>query len=128
MSRIILGALALAGLTAMGPAQDTSGDADLAKAIEGRTAGAPLECVSASFVGTPQIIDRDTLLYRSGRTLYVNQLDAPCPGLEEGNTIIVELHGSQLCKNDSIRTLDPGMTIPGPYCRLGKFTPYKKAK
>lgn len=128
MSRFILGALALAGLTAMGPAQDTSGDADLAKAVEGRTAGKPLNCVSASFIGTPQIIDRDTLVYRSGRTLYVNQLDVECPGLREGNTIVMEIHGSQICRNDSIRVLEPGSTIPGPYCRLGNFTPFKKAQ
>lgn len=128
MGKLLLGALALAGLTAMGPAQDMSGDAELAKAIEGRTAGAPLNCVSASFIGTPQITDRDTLVYRSGRTLYVNQLDVACPGLREGNTIVMEIHGSQICRNDSIRVLEPGSTIPGPYCRLGNFTPFKKAK
>ncbi|MEI9928657.1 MAG: hypothetical protein WDN44_14335 [Sphingomonas sp.] len=41
-------------------------------------------------------------------------------------TIVIELHGSEICRHDRFRTLDPGSSIPGPTCLMGKFTPYRK--
>lgn len=43
-------------------------------------------------------------------------------------TVIVEMRGSQLCRNDQFRVLTPGTSIPSGYCRLGKFTPYTRPK
>ncbi|MCH7863407.1 MAG: hypothetical protein IH998_17535, partial [Proteobacteria bacterium] len=61
-------------------------------------------------------------------TLWRNDLASSCPGLRPYPTLIVEVHGSQLCRNDRFRVLDPGSSIPGAYCMFGKFTPYEKAK
>jgi hypothetical protein len=127
---IVVGAVALMGCTAsaeMRATQDARAERDLAEALEGRTAGTPVDCVNASSVEGPQVIDHDTVLYRAvGRTVYRNELAASCPAMGPGNTIIIELHGGQICRNDMFRVLEPGSTIPGPYCRLGKFTPYRK--
>jgi hypothetical protein len=38
--------------------------------------------------------------------------------------VIIDLYGSQMCENDRFRTVSPGTSIPGAFCRLGKFTPY----
>ena len=43
-----------------------------------------------------------------------------------GHTMIVEMHGSQLCRNDLFRMNEAGSSIPNAYCRFGKFTPYSK--
>ena len=101
-------------------------DRDLADELKGLTPGEPINCISSTSTNGPQVIDKDTILYRQGRTVYRNELPAECRGLEPGNTLIIELHGGQVCANDKFRVLEPGQSIPGPYCRMGKFTPYKK--
>lgn len=99
----------------------------LADALAGRVAGRPVDCVEKSRLDGPQIIDEKTLIYReSGRRVWRNDLIGRCPGLSPMDTLIVDIYGSQLCRNDHFRALEPGMRIPGPYCRLGPFTPYDK--
>lgn len=124
-----LGAAALAGCTANGEfqqSQQARADRELADALKDRVAGEPTDCVSTSGLDGPQIIDRKTILYRSGGRVWRNELAAECPGLSPFDTIIVELHGSQVCRNDRFRTVDPGSQIPGPTCLFGKFTPYTR--
>jgi hypothetical protein len=116
-------------IAACATAADTSKpDRDLVQALAGRTAGAPVDCINASFASGPQIIDGSTLLYRSGRTVWRNDLEARCPGLRPNAILIVEMHGSQLCRNDLFRATEPGDAVPGPRCRMGKFTPYDKPR
>jgi hypothetical protein len=124
---MILPAIVLIGGTATAYQTSASdrADAALAKEIGDRTPGEPANCISSSSSG-PQIIDKDTILYRDGRTVWRNELAAECRGLEPGNTVVIEVNGGQLCQNDKFRMIEPGMSIPGPYCRLGKFTPYRK--
>jgi len=127
---MIASAVALMGCTAssaLHPGQDSRADRELAKELEGRTAGTPTDCVSLSSVQGPQIIDSKTLLYRqSGRTLWRNDLEGECRSLAPMNTIILEVHGSQICRHDLFRVLEPGSSIPSSYCQMGKFTPYRK--
>jgi len=66
------------------------------------------------------------VLYQEGRTVWRNELPVECRALEAGNTMVIEVNGGQLCNNDRFRMVEPGQSIPGPYCRLGKFTPYRK--
>ena len=127
----MIGALALAGCAANADPQNrrqAAAERDLAKALEGRVAGKPQDCISASFAGGPQIIDNNTVLYREGRRLWVNDLRGSCPGLDDDDILIVEIHGSQICRNDKFRANERGSVVPGPYCLFGQFTPYEKAK
>jgi hypothetical protein len=122
-------ALALAGCTArseMQASQRAQAETDLAKALDGRVAGTPVDCISDDTPRGPQVIDRDTILYHDGRRVWRNELAAECPSLNAYDTLIVEKHGSQLCRNDRFRVLPAGTRIPGPYCRLGSFTPYTR--
>jgi len=120
---IPIAALGLLGAAApAAPREDT-----LASALAGRVAGTPVDCVENSRLDGPQIIDKKTLIYReSGRRIWRNDLIGECPGLQPMDTLVVEIFGSQLCRNDHFRALTPGIRIPGPICRLGKFTPYDK--
>lgn len=124
---IMLGALALAGCTgnaALQASQDARAQRDLAAALGGRVAGTPQNCVSTTGLGGPQIIDSNTLLYREGRRVWRNDLPGGCPSLNRFSIIVAELHGSQICRNDQFRAVDPGSRIPGPFCRFGQFVPY----
>ncbi|MCW3835885.1 DUF6491 family protein [Sphingomonas canadensis] len=128
-ARILLAMVALAGCTASAELSDTSkarAERELAKALAGRTAGEPVDCIRADRSNGPQIIDGDTLLYREMGTVWRNDLPAACPGMQPGDILIVEMFGSQLCSSDRVRAVTPGANIPGPQCRLGKFTPYRK--
>ncbi|MGN6374124.1 MAG: hypothetical protein ACTHMG_01075 [Sphingomonas sp.] len=126
---LALAAAALAAGSAVAARHGGDDDAqrDLAKALAGHVESGSVQCIDPRMTEGPQIIGHDTLLYRRGGTVYRANLIGPCPSLREGVTIINEVYGGQLCRNDKFRTLEPGTTIPSSYCRLGDFTVYKPA-
>jgi len=132
LALVVPAALALAGCAASSEiqaSQAAEAQKDLAAVLDGRVAGTPRDCISVTDSDSPQIIDNQTIVYKPlGRTVWRNDLGSSCPGLRPYTTLIVEVHGSQLCRNDRFRVLDPGSTIPNAYCMFGKFTPYEKAK
>ena len=109
--------------TGAGP---SGGEAGLSSELAGRTAGAVRDCVSMSQGANLAPRGRDTLLYRSGDTIWVNRLASSCPGLDEMSQIVIEVHGSQYCRGDHFKARDAGQSIPGPICVLGSFTPYRR--
>lgn len=120
---LLLGACVSDGVPA-----ETRDQAQLARDLSMRTAGAPQACIPLpNGPGSLQAVDGRTLTVRQGSTLWINRLAAECPGLRPFNTIIVEVHGGDYCRGDHIRALRPGESIPGPVCFLGEFTPYRAA-
>jgi len=116
-------------LAACAAAMHTTPADELSQALAGRTAGPPQGCIDSAWVNGPQIIGDHTILYRqSGRRIWRTEPVGSCPGLNPNSRLVVELYGSQMCANDRFRTFEPGDTIPGPYCRFGKFVPYDKPK
>lgn len=132
MRRLSLALAATALIATAGIAATRSGDdqgqRDLAKALSGHVEGKSVECIDPKMVDGPQIIDHTALLYRRAGTIYKAKIIGPCPSLEEGNTVINDIYGGQLCRNDKFRLLAPGEHIPSAYCRLGGFTEYKPVK
>jgi len=120
---IAIAALGLLGAAApAAPKQDA-----LAAELQGRVAGKPMDCVDKARLDGPQIIDDHTLIYReSGRRVWRNDLPDACPGLRPMDTMVIEVWGNQMCRNDHFRSYAPGSSIPGAICRLGTFTPYDK--
>jgi hypothetical protein len=114
--------LLLASACATGSARE----ADLSLELAGRTAGEPRDCVPASAGDSLVARDSRTLVYRRGDTIWVNRLAAACPGVDPVSTLIVDVQGSQHCRGDHVRALEPGRSIPGPICVLGSFTPYRR--
>jgi hypothetical protein len=102
----------------------------LAKELDGKVAGAPVNCIS-DFNGTNLVrVSDDILLYRvSGNLVYKNNLRSSCPGLARDNDIVVsEVFGGQKCRGDLLKLVDRTSGIPGPVCSLGEFVPYRKDK
>lgn len=89
------------------------------------TAAETRSCIAITPGQSLTIVDDGVVGYRSGRTTWVNQLPGRCPGLHPLNTLVVEVHGSQICRGDRIRVIQHPLTTPGPICVLGDFTAYR---
>lgn len=101
----------------------------LTRELEGKVAGAPVNCISDFNADNMIRISDDILLYRvSGRLVYKNTLRSSCPGLARDSDIVVtEQFGGQKCRGDLVRLVDRTSGIPGPVCSLGEFVPYRKS-
>ena len=119
---ITLGAAALAGCTAPPPVASNAPIAEIA----GRVAGPAQRCVTTTQSQGLQAANRNTLLYRNGSKLWVNQLQDGCGGFGRWDVLVTEPIGTQYCRGDLIRSFDPVSKIPGPSCRLGDFVPYTR--
>lgn len=115
-------AATIAGCSQPAPPRGT----EVAEALAGRVAGAPQTCITTNAAENLHVLDPQTLAYGTGRTIYISRLAAACPALSQFNTLIVEggLPG-QYCRNDRVRGLEPGLSIPGPSCNLGDWVPYR---
>jgi hypothetical protein len=123
---LLLPLLIVAGCAAPETRGPTRESEALQRDLAGRTAGASTSCIPATGNQGLTIVDPRTLAYDQGRTIWVNRLEADCPGMRPMDTLIVELHGSQYCRGDHFRATSTGNTIPGPICVLGDFTPYRR--
>jgi hypothetical protein len=107
-------------------ARPLTSEASLAQEATGRAAGPMQSCVSTDLTQNLRVLDTRTVAYRSGRTIYVNRLAAPCPGLQPTSTLIIEAQGAQYCRGDRIRAREPGAVVSGPVCVLGDWVPYRQ--
>ena len=123
---IPLVAAAAAGCAGTG-AEPQAGEDVLSRALAGRTAGPPRNCVPIESGRSLTVVERGMILYGSGRTIWLARLRDPCPSLRRLDTLIVEPMGSQYCRGDQIRSIDPVSRIPGPVCMIDSFVPYTRA-
>jgi hypothetical protein len=72
------GALLLAGLPAQArPGPKIDAEAKLAKALEGRVAGEPVDCLTLRDIRSSRVINRTAILYETrGGVVYVNRPQA----------------------------------------------------
>lgn len=122
-ARIAALALVLGSCAAPQPEAEQHGPG---REVAGRTAGAVKRCVliePSQSLRTAEN-DRHTLVYGSGRTIWVNHLGS-C-GFGSDDLLITEPIGSYYCRGDLVRSIDRLSRIPGPACVLGDFVPYAR--
>lgn len=101
---------------------------ELAAELAGRTPGAPVRCLANYRTDQIQIIDQWTILYRDGRTVYVQNPQGGCRGLGMGYTLVTRPLGvNQTCEGDLNRLVDLRTGSFGGTCIFGPFIPYTKA-
>lgn len=99
----------------------------LAKLLEGRTAGKPVNCINQRSIDSVQIIDRTAIVYRmAGGALYVNRVRGGAAFLDRDDTLVTKTTGSQLCDLDIVTLVDPSARITTGSVNLGQFVPYPK--
>ena|SRR5215212_890702 len=92
--------------------------------LTGRIAGTPKDCVPIRSSVTLRVADdRTTLIYGSGKTIWVNALGPSCR-FGFNDIPIFEPSASSYCRGDIVRTVDRDSHIPGPSCVLGEFVPF----
>ena len=102
--------------------------AKIAKRLNGLTPGAPQDCVQRRRIGETQGY-AGTILYIGGRTkVWRNDLVGSCPGLSNGDLMVVRSVSGDLCRGDTVETRARlGGMFTGS-CALGQFVPYSNAK
>ncbi|MEW9854958.1 hypothetical protein [Novosphingobium sp. M1R2S20] len=134
MNRNIMAAATLA-TAAMGMAasptlaaqQNESGEAELAKLLEGREAGTPVSCIPSTQIRQTHVIDKTALVYRVGNTLYVNR-PSQADALDGDDILVTRQHTGQLCRPDSVELRDRSTFFYDGFVVLQDFVPYRKVK
>lgn len=137
MKRFILPLVAAALIGAGGAADAQSrsekarlkGEAALAKEIEGRVAGDPVNCVYLSNIRSSRIIDKTAIVYEGDNgVLYVNRPRGGADFLDDWDVLVTKTYGSQLCSPDSVQLIDRSSRMQSGFVILDKFVPYKRVK
>ncbi|MET3665245.1 hypothetical protein [Caulobacter sp. 1776] len=101
-------------------------EAELAKLLEGRTAGKPVDCINLRLSGASRIIDKTAIVYEMpGGALYVNRPNG-ADFLDRDATLVTKTSGTELCRMDIVTLVDQGSRLPRGSVSLEAFTPYPK--
>jgi len=102
-------------------------DEQLARALAGRAAGKPTDCIRLMDIDSSRIIDRTAILYtmRNG-TMYLNRPATGADLLRDDQTLVTNTHSDQLCSIDTVKLVDMAARIPEGWVGLGPFVPYPK--
>ena len=130
---IALGGISALAACSASSVQDTPSpraQRELADALQGRTPGPAVRCLPNYRADNMQVIDDSTILFRDGRTVYLQRPRDPCDGLGSGRlTLVTRQFGtSQLCDGDINHTVDLVTRSQGGACVFGPFVPYTKPR
>lgn len=100
----------------------------LDKALAGRVAGKPVNCIDPRTNSDTQIFDKTAIVYGSGRTIYL-QVPDNAQSLRDDDMLVTTLHGSgYLCSIDTVRLHDRSGGWYRGFVGLNKFVPYTRVK
>lgn len=129
----VAGCAVLASASSIAPAKPDAyserAAGKLAKALAGRSPGAPVSCIGNMRGSDMQIVDDGTILFREGATVYVQKPRGGCHGLGSGNyTLLTRLQGSsRLCSGQIGEVVDRVSGFTHGSCVFGDFVPYRKS-
>jgi hypothetical protein len=128
ITAIAIGALALSGGAVIAKEKKT-GEQELAELLEGRVAGEPMRCIpTMRSNNSMSIIDGTAIVYKDGRTIYVNRTANP-ETLDWNDVLVINrFSGSELCKLDRVTTVDRGGGFFSGVVFLDDFVPYTLPK
>jgi hypothetical protein len=127
IAALAISAMALSGGT-LAAKEKKSGEEKLAEMLKGRVAGEPQSCIPTNDSDNMSIIDGTALVYKHGRTIYVNRTAHP-ENLDWNDVLVItRFSASQLCKLDQIKTIDRGSGFFTGVVFLEDFVPYTLPK
>ncbi|QNE04827.1 hypothetical protein [Croceicoccus marinus] len=105
--------------------EPSKGEQRLAKALEGRVAGEPENCIQLNRITSSTIYDDTAIVYRVGSTLYVNRPDSGANFLDSRDIMVNRTTIGQICDIDTVQMMDQTGFMSG-IVFLGEFVPYTK--
>lgn len=120
------GLVAIASTAQSSPRHDP--EARLARALEGRVAGEPVDCIRLHNVRSSTIIDNQAIVFDTGATIYVNRPRAGRESLDHWDTLVTRPFGSRLCSIDTVRLVDSTTRMETGTVFLGEFVPYTRKR
>jgi hypothetical protein len=128
--KVAMGALLVAALpasAAIGHRLDPQ--ERMAKALEGRIAGKPVDCLNLRDIRDSEIINKTGILYRTaGGAIYLNTPKAGAESLSDWDVMVTDTHSSQLCSIDTVKMYDRTAKMLTGVVFLGDFVPYRKPR
>lgn len=120
-------ALALGGAANAAPRE--TGEAQLAKLLQGRVAGPPTSCIRTWTNNDMKTIDRTALVFGHGDVIYVNRTTDPA-SIDEDYALLIRKMGtgSELCRTDIITSFDPSARFYTGNVFLTDFVPYRRVR
>ena len=103
-------------------------EAQLERALQGRVAGEPVDCIDLHRVRSSRIINDTAIIYEAGGTLYVNRPRAGAESLNQWDALVTRLPTTRLCSVDTVRLVDPTTQMMTGIVFLGEFVPYRRAR
>ena len=125
---LLLPALAACGISAAERPRSERAQTRLTRALDGKIAGEPRQCISRFRRNELEIVDRNTLLSKNGRNLvYRNDPEGGCGGLDPSRTIVTTSINGDLCRGDIVRVVDQTSGFLVGSCAFSDFVPYQPA-
>ena len=106
----------------------TKGEQRLAKLLEGRVAGEPVNCIRTFPRDRMQTIDKTAYVYGSGSTIYVQRTRTP-ESIDDSDALVIQrFNPTTLCRVDIATTIDPFTGIFTGAVFFDDFVPYTRVK
>ncbi|RST29657.1 hypothetical protein HMF7854_01550 [Sphingomonas ginkgonis] len=125
---LLTGLAACSAYPADPPTRSARAQAQIARELAGRVPGKPVSCLSNWRSNDMVTVDDRTLLFRNGRTTYVNHLRGSCTNLGFGGYALLtkQFGGLGLCDGDVARVIDTASGFTVGSCAIGEFVPYTR--
>ena len=131
MKKLLTLAAVAGGLILGVPAQAADrpdGETRLARMLEGRVAGAPVDCVDLRRVRSSSVIDHTAIVYDAGSVIYVQRPTSGLNSLRDWDTMVSRPFGGRLCSIDTVRMVDPHSGMLTGIVFLDDFVPYRRVR
>ena len=118
----------LLGTAAAQAASPQNGEEELARALRGRVAGEPVNCIDLFQVHSSRVINDTAILYDTGSVIYVNRPRSGADELNRWDTLVTRTPSTRLCSVDTVHLVDlPSGAMTG-IVFLGDFVPYRRVR
>lgn len=116
------------GASAALAAEPVDREAELARALRGRVAGEPVDCIDLHRVRSSRIIPDTAILYDAGGVIYVNRPRNGADELNRHDAMVTRLPSTRLCSVDVVRLVDQATQTMTGVVFLGDFVPYRRVR
>lgn len=124
--RTSLALLILLGAAPAGSADRPKDAKALARATAGRSAGAPIDCITRSRTEEFQVAGRHLIFHLNSGITYINEVSPGCEAGGPRQTLVFRSASSRLCRGEIALSVDPLGGAAGGSCALGRFVPYER--